>query len=110
MIRVFDFTSQAKEERKLSITDPESFLKNQFSLSYLPTIADTGIYRNAGWAYDFRPYLNRYVVCQYNNWQAYYCLNKTLLRKLIPGRVQEIVEIKKSIINQKNKLRMKKIK
>lgn len=93
MLRVFNFTGLAKEEHRLNISDPESFLKNQFSLSYLPTISYTGIYRNAGWAYDFRPYLNRYVVCQYNNWQAYYCLNKTLLRKLIRGRVQEIVQI-----------------
>lgn len=96
MLRVVDFTGRAQEKHRLDITDPKAFLERQFSSSYLPEIGNTGVYRNMGWLYDFRPYLNRYVVCQYNSWQAYYCLNKTLLRKLLRGRVQEIVQIKNS--------------
>ena len=96
MLRVVDFTGHAHEGHRLDITDPKAFLEKQFSSSYLPEIGNTGVYRNMGWLYDFRPYLNRYVVCQYNTWQAYYCLNKTLLRKLLRGRIQGIVQIKNS--------------
>ena len=96
MLRVINFTGQAKEEHRLDIPDPKAFLEKQFSARYPPEISYSGVYRNMGWLYDFRPYLNRYVVCQYNSWQAYYCLNKTLLRKLISGKVQEIVQVKNS--------------
>ena len=96
MLRVIDFTGRAKEEHRLDIPDPKAFIEKQFNTRYPPEISYSGVYRNMGWMYDFRPYLNRYVVCQYNSWQAYYCLNKTLLRKLIPGKVQEIVQVKNS--------------
>ena len=46
-----------------------------------------------GYAYDFTPFLKRYVVSQYGRWYEYYGFNKTLLRKMIYGAIQEIIEI-----------------
>lgn len=52
-----------------------------------------GMYKIAGWQFDFRPFLRRFVVEQNGHWQAYYAPNKSALRKSLYGRLETIVEI-----------------
>jgi len=57
----------------------------------LDNLQHSGLYRYMGWAFDFSPYMKRFLVKQYDNWQEYYAPNKTALRKSIYGRIQEIL-------------------
>jgi hypothetical protein len=57
-------------------------------------IMETGIYRLMGWAFDFRPFLRRFVYKQYGQWWELYAPDKTMVRKAVHGRITEIVEVK----------------
>ncbi len=46
-----------------------------------------------GYRFDFSDVLKKYVVKQYDHWTEYYAPDKTSLRSVIFGRIQEIVEI-----------------
>ena len=59
----------------------------------LDSLRSTGFYKLLGWAFDFRPYMKKYVYKQYDQWHEAYAPNKTLLRRSISGRIQRIVEI-----------------
>lgn len=54
-----------------------------------------GIYKIAGWSFDFKPFLKRFIVRQYDQWSVYYAPNKTICRKCIYGKIDEIYEIPK---------------
>ena len=61
--------------------------------SQFMNVAQSGIYKNMGYAYNLRPYLKRYLVKQYGNWNEYFAPNKTMLRKSMHGKIDKIVEI-----------------
>lgn len=46
-----------------------------------------------GYRFDFSDVLKRYFVGQYGHIQEYYAVDKTALRSILYGRVDEIVEI-----------------
>jgi hypothetical protein len=48
----------------------------------------------AGVVYDFTGYMKRYLYKQYGRWSEARAFNKTLLRKTVYGRIDEIVEVK----------------
>ncbi len=53
-----------------------------------------GEYKLMGYRHDLRPYLKRYVFCQYGDWHCKYAVNRTDLRKKFAGRnITEIYEI-----------------
>ena len=56
-------------------------------------ILESGIYKVAGWAFDFSPYLKRYIVLEGRRGTVYYAKNKTLLRKAISTGCREVIEI-----------------
>lgn len=57
-----------------------------------------GLYGNGliplqGWMFDFREYMNRYLVRQYGCWHEYRGFDKTSVRAMLYGRITEIVQI-----------------
>ena len=48
-----------------------------------------------GYRFDFFDVLKKYLVKQYGQWAEYYALDRTSLRKLLYGRINQIVEIPK---------------
>jgi len=52
-----------------------------------------GCYRLMGYSYDFKPYLKKYLYKQYGNWTEAYAPNKTLLRSVIYGNIDKIIEL-----------------
>lgn len=46
-----------------------------------------------GWMFCFKDVLKRFVYKQYGSWREAYACNKTYLRKITYGRIDEIVEI-----------------
>lgn len=53
-----------------------------------------GVYKLMGYRYDFKPYLKKYLYKQYGEWREAYAPNKTLLRKVIYGTINQIIELK----------------
>jgi hypothetical protein len=47
-----------------------------------------------GYRFDFADVLNKYIVNQYGSWSEYYAPDKTSLRAVLYGRINQIVEIK----------------
>ncbi len=48
-----------------------------------------------GYRFDFFDVLEKYLVRQYGQWAEYYAPDRTSLRKLLYGRITQIVEIPK---------------
>ena len=48
-----------------------------------------------GYRFDFFDVLKKYLVKQYGQWAEYYAPDRTSLRKLLYGRINQIVEIPK---------------
>lgn len=46
-----------------------------------------------GWKFDFSDVLRPYLVCQYGKWSEYQAADKTALRNVIYGRIDNIVEL-----------------
>ena len=51
-----------------------------------------GHYKLMGYVYDFKPYLNLYVYKQYGTWYEAYAPNKTILRSVLGGKIDKIIE------------------
>jgi hypothetical protein len=86
------FNPQCKNNKPLLHRGPtaKDFLKRGYADM---SILETGIYRLRGWAFDFRPFLRRFVYKQYGHWEEVYAPNKTALRDVIPECITEIVEV-----------------
>ena len=56
-----------------------------------------GIYKLAGWQFNLRPYMKRYVMKQYGNWSEIYAFTKTNIRNNVYTKdgIVEIHEIPK---------------
>jgi len=95
-ITVWSFTDNVKEANKLQIDNPVKWLEDKFrkySFGW-DNLSSSGIYREMGWAYDFRPWLKRYVYEVYGNWQEAWAINKTHVRKEIsPIQKIKILEV-----------------
>lgn len=90
------FSETATDTPTMHIDNPEEFLKRKYATAHVfgvDNLKQSGIYKLMGWAYDFRPYLKKYLIKQYDHWQEYYAPNKTTLRATIYGRIDKIVEI-----------------
>lgn len=95
-MQIYKFTTTATESPTIKIENPKDFLKSKYTkgcIFGLDNLQKIGMYKLMGWAYDFRPYLKRYVVKQYDQWNEYYAPNKTSLRATIFGRIDKILEI-----------------
>ena len=96
-MRIYKFTEGAEEKDLIKIDDPKLFLKKKYEDRFsfgLDDLQRTGVYREMGWAYDFRLDLKQYLYKQYSFWQESYALNKTVLRKIIGGKINKIIDYK----------------
>lgn len=97
-VNVTKFSSTATEAPIMNVDDPKSFLETKYENRYdfgTSELLRTGRFKLMGWSYDFRGYLKRYLVKQYGQWTEYYAPNRTLLRKAVYGRIDEITELQK---------------
>lgn len=95
-VYAFKFSETAKEKPILEAETVEEFLKKNYLSRYSfgnDNLRRFGVYKEKGWEFDFKPFLKKYLVKQYDSWQEYYAPNKTLLRKTISGAITKIVEI-----------------
>lgn len=46
-----------------------------------------------GWRFDFTDVLKKYLVNQYGQWCEYFAPDKTSLREILCGRINQIVEL-----------------
>lgn len=95
------FSKCAKDKPKTAYDEKTvyEFLSSKFDGGYnfgTDELLSRGIYKLAGWIFDFRPYMKKFLVKQYDSWREYYAPNKTLLRKSIRGRINKIIEIGES--------------
>ena len=77
-------------------TISSDYINNIFAGGYhsqFYNVAGSGFYKSMGYKYDFRPFLKKILVKQYDSWQEYYAPNKTALRKCLHGAIQKMVYI-----------------
>lgn len=77
---------------------PKQFLDKAYTVSILfglDGLLKTGTYKIAGYSFDFKPFLKRFLINQHGNWIEYYAPNKTKLGAAVYETIDEIVEIKK---------------
>lgn len=91
----YPFVTHVNQENRPIIENPKGFLKQAYVRFYTNNnnLISYGYYKLMGYMYDFRPYLKKYVYKQYGDWIEVYAPNKTLLRQVIVGRIDKIVEI-----------------
>lgn len=72
-----------------------SFLKRAYVRFYTnnENLIRFGYYKNMGYLYDFKEHLKKYLYKQYGQWNEAYAPNKTLLRSVIFGRIDKIIEL-----------------
>lgn len=98
-IKAYSFITDPdiKHIRKDIEQNPEQFLKEKLTANNyafgVSEITRSGVYKEMGYKYDFRPFLKKYVYKKYGSWSEMYSLNKTNLRKLVAGRVEKILEV-----------------
>ncbi len=76
--------------------DPQAFVMEKLTSSKynfgVDEIMRHGIYKEMGYKYDLRAYVRHFVYKQYGSWHESYALNRTNLRKLIRGHIDQILE------------------
>lgn len=89
----YPFVNHVNQE--LHPTLEVSFLRDAYVRYYTnnSNLISYGCYKLMGYEYDFKPYLKKYLYKQYGIWTEAYAPNKTLLRKVIYGSIDKIVEI-----------------
>ena len=101
-ISAYKFSSTAVKDRpfifKLNGVDitPQEFLKHKYNGGCnfgLDDLMRYGVYKILGWSFNFRPYLKRYVFLQYGTWDEAFSPNKTMLKKVVIGKIDKIIEI-----------------
>ena len=73
---------------KMNRTEKNWLTENVRSNSYFRTAVPL-----MGYRFDFSDVLKKFVVKQYDHWFEYYAPDKTSLRSVLFGRIQEIVEV-----------------
>jgi len=77
------------------LENPTQWLEKKLSDAYnfgVDNITRDGVYRLQAIAYDFRPFLRRFVYKQHGSWSEMWAINKTNLRKLVHGRIDQILD------------------
>ena len=79
------------------ISDAVEFLKRAYVRYFTnnDNLIRFGCYKLMGYQYDFRPFLKKYLYKQYGSWYEAYAPNKTLLRQVTYGRIEQIIELEK---------------
>lgn len=89
------FVDYVNQTDKPIIENPKEFLKRAYVRFYTNNnnLIMYGHYKLMGYEYDFKPYLKKYLYKQYGDWREGYAPNKTMLRQVIGGRIEKIIEL-----------------
>lgn len=89
------FLEKLNNGEKLSRKEKQAVIFSELSHGETYT---SGIYKLGGWAFDFRPYMKRFLIrYKYCGWREVRAFDKTAIREnaVTPSHIIEIVEIKK---------------
>lgn len=91
----FPFVPHVDQTARPTIDNPKDFLVKAYERFYTnnDNLINNGCYKLMGYRYDFTPLLRKFLYKQYGDWREVYAPNKTMLRKVIGGRIDKIVEI-----------------
>jgi hypothetical protein len=94
-MNAYKFSKTATEEQPdiLQGKTEIEFLKSKFQkgcIFGLDNLMQSGCYKVMGWSFDFKEHLTRYWYQQEHGLYAAYAPNKTLLRKVVYGKIYEI--------------------
>ena len=81
---------------------PLNYFLDKFSVGVHDYEIYKGRYKSAGYWFDLRPYLKRFVVWQHGNLEDYFAPNKTILRKFVGSGITEIQEIRNPYLGTQN--------
>jgi hypothetical protein len=77
--------------------EPKEFILNLYKqgvrYSYYDLLS-RGVIKLAGYEFDFKEHLKKYLYKQHGEWHEAYAPNKTLLRKSVYGTIDKIIELK----------------
>ncbi len=75
--------------------EAKSFLERAYQRFYTnnDNLLRYGHYKLMGYRYDFKPFLKKFLYKQYGEWREVFAPNKTILRKVIYGKIDKIIEI-----------------
>lgn len=94
-VKGFPFVPHVDQNNRPTIENANDFLKRAYVKFYTnnDNLIRYGYYKLRGYRYDFKPFLKKYLYSQYGNWVEVYAPNKTLLRQVIGGKINKIIEI-----------------
>ena len=83
------------QNQRPTIENAHDFLKRAYVRFYTnnDNLIRYGFYKLMGYKYDFKPFLKLYLYKQYGSWSEAYAPNKTMLRSVIGGRIEQIKEL-----------------
>ena len=92
----YPFVDHVDQNARPEISDPGEFLKKAYVRYFTnnENLIHFGYYKSLGYLFDFKPYLKKYLYKQYGHWSEAYAPNKTLLRQVIYGKIDQIIELK----------------
>ncbi len=98
-IRKFTDTASVDSPDILGKQEPIDFLNERYSYygNYLLDLKSRGVYLLAGWEFDFREYMTKYIVKTRTNLMEIWAPNKTAARTVVSGKVIYIIESPKQI-------------
>ncbi len=85
--RPYILREKINKGEKLSADDKWYIAKNCMDCTFF----DTAI-ALMGWKFDFSDVLSRFLVNCYGSWGRVYAFNKTQVKKLVCGKIDEIVQ------------------
>jgi len=91
----YPFVDHVDQSARPTISDPKEFLKRAYVRFYTnnENLLRYGAYKTGGYRYNFTAYLKQYVYKQYDSWYEGWAPNKTMLRQVIGGKIDKIVQI-----------------
>lgn len=95
---VFSETATLEPPDILNGMTPKQFLKSKYvrgSIFGLDSLMSYGLYKYMGWAFDFTPFLKKFITKQYGILSEQYAPNKTALRKATYGEIEILCELEK---------------
>jgi hypothetical protein len=91
----YPFVDHVDQNKRPVIENANDFLKRAYVRFYTnnDNLIKYGVYKLMGYRYNFQPMLKKYLYKQYGNWNEAFAPNKTLLRSVIGGKIDKIIEL-----------------
>lgn len=89
------FVDHVNQTERPIIEDAHEFLKRAYVRFFTnnDNLINYGCYKLMGYKYDFRPFLKLFLYKQHGQWREAFAPNKTILRKVIFSKIDQIKEL-----------------